>query len=253
MTVVEMKRLTMEKLKKLVLKNGNHKDRSNGLCVMEAAAWFAGEPHSDSPMCVDPAITSFLQYVNDNAPEDQRQQLKSVVKEIVGTRTDNVEIIHKRIFIVTDFAVRFAAPLALEAAKLDREAAALRALPPIDSRAAARAAIDAAGAASDVAWAAWAASDAARAASDAARAASDAAGVASDAAGVASDVAGVASDVAWAAWAASDVAWAAWAASDVARAASDAAGVASDAAGVAMWNKLMPEILRTVRAMVAAR
>ena len=230
MTATQMAKLSWAKLKKLILKTGAHTARSNGLCIMEAAAWFAGEPHSDSPSCVDQGITSFLQYVNDNAPEDQRQELKSVVKEIIGTRTENVEIIQKRLFVAVDFAVRFAAPLALEAAKLDKEAAALRALVPVDSRAAA-------GAASAAAWAASAAAGAARAAAGAARAAAGAAsaaawaaraaaGAASDAAGAASAAAGAASAAAWAARA---VAWA------------------------AMWKKLMPEILKTVRAMAAIK
>lgn len=40
------------------LESGNH-DAGGGMCAMEAAAWIAGEPHSDDPKCVCPIIAAF--------------------------------------------------------------------------------------------------------------------------------------------------------------------------------------------------
>jgi hypothetical protein len=35
----------------LILKQGSHTAREYGMCAMEAVAWLAGEPHSDTPTC----------------------------------------------------------------------------------------------------------------------------------------------------------------------------------------------------------
>ena len=49
MTIVQER---LDALATLTLKNGSHPSPDDGLCVMEAAAWVAGEPHSDHPACV---------------------------------------------------------------------------------------------------------------------------------------------------------------------------------------------------------
>ncbi|NUR19372.1 MAG: hypothetical protein HOQ12_07535, partial [Gemmatimonadaceae bacterium] len=38
----------------ITLASGGHASPADGLCVMEAAAYFAREPHSDRPACVSP-------------------------------------------------------------------------------------------------------------------------------------------------------------------------------------------------------
>jgi len=35
-------------LETLVLEHGAHESRENGVCLMEAVSWFAGEPHSEA-------------------------------------------------------------------------------------------------------------------------------------------------------------------------------------------------------------
>ena len=40
------------------LAHGAHDSPADGLCAMEAAAWLAGEPHSDHPACVSPVIAA---------------------------------------------------------------------------------------------------------------------------------------------------------------------------------------------------
>lgn len=50
----------MEKFASLTLHEGAHKDPADGMCAMEAAAWIAGEPHSDHPACACPVIGAFM-------------------------------------------------------------------------------------------------------------------------------------------------------------------------------------------------
>ena len=44
----------------ITLDSGSHDRRTDGVCVMEAVAWWAGEDHSDRPECVSPVIGAFL-------------------------------------------------------------------------------------------------------------------------------------------------------------------------------------------------
>ncbi len=187
------------KLDEIELRKGGHSSFDDGVCAMELVAWLAGEPHSDHPKCASPVLTRFVMSWNDALDDEGRQKLKPLLPRIVGTAGDGHD--EWRAWLATDWLVRVCTPAWLDLAGVKESSAALRALPPIVSTAAAResqpvvdearergvaagdAAWDAAGvAAGDAAWvaaraAAW---DAARdAAWDAARdAAWDAAGVA---------------------------------------------------------------------------
>jgi hypothetical protein len=183
-------------LDRLVLTKGNHASRRDGVCIMEAVAWAAGEKHSDHPLCVSPVLGAFLRKWNDDLDDEGRARLKPYIFKVIGTAGDS-EADELRAWMCTDWLVRVHTPAWLELGGMKDQADALRSLPPILSTAAARAAqptIAARDAARDAAW-------------DAARAA--------------------ARDAAWdAAWAAAraaawDAAWdAAWAAArDAARAA----------------------------------
>ena len=208
----------------LELLNGAHGSRSEGVCLLEAVAWFAGEPHTDHPACVSPVLSAFGRSWNDALPDDERQKLKPYVPRLVGTSGDAAADT-RRAWMTTDWLVRVHTPAWLRLAGLDEQAAQLEALlelvsadqiPPIkpvleavrkDAAAAGAAARDAAG---DAAWAA--ARDAARdaagaAAGDAAWAAAGAAAgaAARDAAGAAAGAAARAAAGA----AAGDAAWAA--------------------------------------------
>ena len=208
-------------LDQLVLARGAHHDRSNGLCVMEAAAWLAGEPHTDNPDCVSPAIGVFLRSWNDQLDDTDRQMLKPLIPRVVGTRTSR-EDEQARAWLATDWLAREFAPAWLDLAGLGEHAGRLRALDALTS--------------TELAERALPIIQEAREASAAARAAAwDAAGAA------ARDAAGAA---AWAA--ARDAAWdAAW---DAARAA------AGDAAGAALAptvKTLQQSALQLVDRMIA--
>ena len=224
------------------LSSGGHGGIDEGMCVMEAVAYVAGEPWSDAPACACPVITAFMVSWNDSLPsnEDRDRLLKPLIPSIVGTRS-TPEVEQRRATMAADWLIRVHTPAWLRAAKLESQAAALEALPEITdfsqcpslmptleavrkdsdaARAAARAAAwDAARAAAgdaagDAAWAAaWAAAGAAAgdAAWDAARDAAWAAARAAAGAAAGDAAWAAARDAAWAAaWAAAwDAAWAA--------------------------------------------
>jgi hypothetical protein len=218
------------------LHHGGHRPNAEGrMCAMEAVAYIAGEPWSDTPQCASPVISAFMRAWNDGLPDAERTALLlPLIPWLVGTRGDEA-LEERRSLMAADWLVRVHTPAWLRLAKLDAQAELLERLPEITSMAqvpsirgpleAVRQDTAAAGAAARAA--AWAAARAA--AGDAAwAAAGDAAWAA------AGDAAGAA---AWAAAraAAGDAAWAA--AGDAARAAAWAAAwaAARAAAGDAAW------------------
>lgn len=168
MTIVQER---LDALATLTLKNGSHPDPESGLCVMEAAAWVAGEPHSDHPACVSPVLAMFMRRWNDDLDGEGRQKLKAFVPRVIGTAGDGQD--EARGWLAADWMIRVHTPAWLGLAGITDAAAALRALPELrdpGSLKAAQPALDDARKKGAAAWAAaWAAArDAAR---DAARAA----------------------------------------------------------------------------------
>src|SRR5216683_2245676 len=108
----------------LTLAHGSHNDRSNGLCLMEAVAWFAGKPHSDKPPCVSSALGAYGRNLNDLLPETPRQQLKQFIPLLPGTAGDGKD--ETRGYIALDWLIRTYTPAFLDLAGLSAEAAALR-------------------------------------------------------------------------------------------------------------------------------
>src|SRR6266511_710507 len=184
------------------LDRGGHDTRDQGVCLLEAISWFAGEEHTNHPPCVSPVLGTFGRSWNDALDDQTRQRLIPFIPRMVGTASDRAD--EARAWILTDWLVRVCAPAFLRTTGLTEQAQQLEGAPPITgskSAASLQGALDMAAAASLAAW-------------DAARAA------AWDAAGAA------ARDAAWnaAGAAARDAAWAA---------ARDAAGAA---AGDAAWD-----------------
>lgn len=70
------------------LMKGNHATRDAGVCLMEAVAWWAGEPHSDSPRCVDGWLADLGRKLNDNMLDHYRQGFADLVPVLAGTATD---------------------------------------------------------------------------------------------------------------------------------------------------------------------
>lgn len=118
----------------LALAKGSH-PANDGLCVMEAVAFVAGEPHSDSPTCACPVVGTFLRYWNDGLDDAARQRLKVFVPRLVGSKASKaVEV--RRAWLATDWLVRVYTPAWLRLAKLEEQAVALESLPEMTARSA---------------------------------------------------------------------------------------------------------------------
>jgi hypothetical protein len=124
-------------LETLVLLRGAHPP-NDGLCLMEAVAYIAGEPHSDRPQCACPVLGAFGRHMNDGMDDAGRQALKPHIPRLVGSRsTRAVEL--KRGWLAADWLVHTAAPAWLRLAGLEEQASALESLPVVADRASANA------------------------------------------------------------------------------------------------------------------
>ena len=119
---------------RLVLRSGSHSTRAaDALCVMEAVAWVAGEPHSDHPACACPVIGAFLRSWNDNLPDDETRTrlLAPLIPRIVGSRATR-EVEARRSYLALDWLAREQAPAWLSLRDdLKAHAVALRGLAPL--------------------------------------------------------------------------------------------------------------------------
>jgi hypothetical protein len=122
----------------ITLDVGSHEGRDNGVCLLEAVAWWAGEPHGDHPACVSPVLAAFGRELNDQLDADGRALLIPLIPLLAGSFDPARE--SERMFRLADAAVRAWAPAALERHGLRAQAATLRAIVPLtDSRTAAAA------------------------------------------------------------------------------------------------------------------
>ena len=127
------------------LKHGSHRTREEGMCLLEAVAWIAGEPHRDDPVCACPVLAEYGRDVSDAMGKGpvgdslRDKHLAEVAPMLVGTRS-TPEVERRRACLLVDRSVRVIAPLALDATGLDDHAATLRALTPVTDASTARAA-----------------------------------------------------------------------------------------------------------------
>jgi hypothetical protein len=108
----------------IVLARGAHARRVDGVSVLEAVAWWAGEPHSDQPACVSPVLATFVRGWADALDDQPRQQLKAWVPKLATTGGDGSD--PQRALLLADWLARTYAPAFLEAAGLEREAGVLK-------------------------------------------------------------------------------------------------------------------------------
>ena len=147
----------------VVLSKGEHETREDGVCLLEAAAWWAGQEHTDHPPCVSPVLAAFGRAWNDDLPDDRRHILKPFIPLLPGTAGDGHDL--ARSYLALDWLVREHVPTFLALAPvLARHAEALRALAPLRDPRTVYTAEPVINAARDAAWApARAAARAARA------------------------------------------------------------------------------------------
>ena len=133
--------------------SGSH-DPNGKACVMEMAAYMAGEPWSDSPKCASPVIGAFARSFWDASPDNW----PGLVERLDAiTASANPAADDARAWLAFDWLVRTFTPVWLRKAGLDTEAAALVALPALTSAALAKSAqpiIDEARRKANAAWAA---------------------------------------------------------------------------------------------------
>jgi hypothetical protein len=93
---------------------------------IEAAAWLAGERHSDHPECVCPVIAAYVRPISDWASYYQRQALREFLPRLIGSRS--VEHLVPRAEFLVRQAVTVFLPLMYDELKQTKIAANLRAL-----------------------------------------------------------------------------------------------------------------------------
>ena len=81
-----------------ILGKGAHPAEARKLCAMEAAAWLAGEKHTDHPECVMPIIADCAIRVNDSVDSATRQQMWPLIIRCLGTANDDL-MIQKRLVL----------------------------------------------------------------------------------------------------------------------------------------------------------
>jgi len=112
----------------LVLAEGAHDNPDDGMCVMEAVAYIAGEPFSDHPACASTVVGAFLRAWNDALPDSDRQQLKRYISRLVGSKgTADQE--DERAWMALDWLVRSYTPVWLRVAGLHDQAGRMEGLP----------------------------------------------------------------------------------------------------------------------------
>ena len=175
--------MTTLDLNTLTLTHGQHATRDDGVCLAEAVAWWAGEPHSDHPACADTTLGAFARVWNDGMRSQQERNMLLPFVPALAVTAGTAADADRRGWMACDWLVRVHTPMWLDLAGLDGHATALRALDPITDDASLTTAtphVDAAWAAARAAARAFgqaAAWDAAQAAAwDAAQAAARAAG-----------------------------------------------------------------------------
>jgi hypothetical protein len=114
----------------LTLAAGAHDSPDDGMCVMEAVAYVAGETFTDHPECASPVISSFLRSWNDGLGDADRQMLKPYIPRLVGTRT-TAQDEETRAWMLTDWLARECAPAFMRLAGLTKQAELLEQLAPL--------------------------------------------------------------------------------------------------------------------------
>jgi len=144
-------------LETLTLLKGSHASREDGVCLLEAVAWWAGEEHNDAPACVSPVLAAFGRSWNDGMrSNEERSSLVQYIQLLVGT-SGQPEADEVRAWMALDWLIRVhtVAWLKLAGDECVMYAKKLQALPTIMNLSSTRDAqeiIIAAQSAADAAW-----------------------------------------------------------------------------------------------------
>jgi len=111
------------------LAHGPHATPEDGRCAMEWVSYLAGEPHSDQPACVSPALRAFCVALNDGLEKHARQRLRPYLARTIGTTHDGLD--EQRSWMAMDWLIRVYAPAWLELAGVTDAARGLAVLAPV--------------------------------------------------------------------------------------------------------------------------
>lgn len=94
--------------------SGKHSSRDEGMCVMEAVAYIAGEEHSDHPQCVCPVLSKFCRSWNDGLLSDAERNkwLGPFVWRLPGTFSPEHEELRRQMMV--DWLCREVLPRTLD-------------------------------------------------------------------------------------------------------------------------------------------
>lgn len=127
MTIIDR----LREIENRAIRHGAHDSFYDGLCIMEAVAYIAGEEHSDRPYCVSPTISEFLRVWNDGLGSDEeRELLRPLMLSVLDTRSTPAAE-GRRAWMCADWLIRVNLPAWLDLMDLDEHAARLRGLPEI--------------------------------------------------------------------------------------------------------------------------
>ena len=111
------------------LAHGPHATPEDGRCAMEWVSYLAGEPHSDQPACVSPALRAFCVALNDGLEKNARQRLRPYLARTIGTTHDGLD--EERSWMAMDWLIRVYARAWLELAGVTEAARGLAVLAPV--------------------------------------------------------------------------------------------------------------------------
>jgi hypothetical protein len=96
----KFKDISMDELKSFTFSVGSNLTREDGMCLMEAVSYLAGEEHTDTPKCASPIITNIAIYLNDVGVFDDRQAaLADLPWRIVGTANPEFELAREAMYV----------------------------------------------------------------------------------------------------------------------------------------------------------
>lgn len=113
----------------LRLSSGSHSNPDDGMCLLEAVSYVAGEAFTDRPKCVSKVLGTFGRALNDALGYSRRQELIPFISKLIGTAGDGFD--ETRTYMALDWFIRTYTPTWLDLAGLSIEATALRSLPRI--------------------------------------------------------------------------------------------------------------------------
>jgi hypothetical protein len=122
----------------LVLDWGAHRRPEDGMCVMEAVSYLAGEPFGDRPPRGSRVVGAFLRRWNDDLGDADRQVLKRYIPRLLDSTPGHE---NEQAWLTSDWLVRELAPAFLRLADLGDHADTLEGLPPLTGREQAEAAL----------------------------------------------------------------------------------------------------------------